>query len=93
MTTTLILLSIILITHACKPAFKRRAAVVDGSAAGVMSALIFTLLSVAQLATLSAACLLTAQLLAIGWLIVSGLQSPTGAGSVADSPDAATKIA
>lgn len=60
--TTLILLSIVLITHALKPPFKRRAAVVDGSAAGVMAALAFTLLSVVQLATL----------LAIGWLIVSG---------------------
>lgn len=53
--TTFILLSIVLITHALRPALKRRAAVVDGSAAGVMAALALTLLSVVQLAaTLSA---------------------------------------
>ena len=49
MTTTLILLSIILITHVCRRPLKLRAQRVDGSAAGLMSALIFTLLSVAQL--------------------------------------------
>lgn len=64
--TTLILLAIVLVTHALKPAFKRRAQQVDGSAAGVMAALALTLLSVAQLATL----------LAIGWLIVWGAALP-----------------
>ncbi len=55
MTTTLILLSIVLITHALKPAFKRRAERIDGSAAGVLAALIFTALSIAQVgAALSA---------------------------------------
>lgn len=55
MTTTLILLSIALITHALKPAFKRRAERIDGSASGVMAALAFTLLSIVSLgAALSA---------------------------------------
>ena len=50
MMTTLILIAIVAIAHACKPALKRRAQQVDGSAAGVMAALAFTLLSVVQFA-------------------------------------------
>lgn len=61
MTTTLFFTNQQAITHACKPLFKRRTAVVDGSAGGVMAALAFTVVSVAQL---------SATLLAVGWLIV-----------------------
>lgn len=48
---TLLWIAITLITHVCKPPFKRRAQQIDGSAAGVMAALIFGMLSVVSLAT------------------------------------------
>lgn len=48
---TLQFLGIALLAHGLKPLFKQRAQQIDGSAAGVLCALIYLLLSVAALIT------------------------------------------
>ena len=48
---TLQFLGIALLAHGLKPLFKQRAQQIDGSAAGVVAALLYLLLSVAALVT------------------------------------------